>query len=394
MSIETILRSRNTEVSSKSHEANLIDQEKHRFADPRTYEIADQGSYEAVVNTLVKENLLAGEIERVREQYKVALEHEAWMTEKDWEMLAIMDSYDAYTARHCIETLLIAQDRIKRFKAGSKTFSELIENEGVPLNEFFRACLFHDIGKCLIPRSILNNSFFDEDFDAQLCADTLRGGKREFLSNIEKVTGHKFEGANDDMSLREYLRANHVHTMRYVPAVEMLGDDDINVIRERFPDLDLSKATLADVIQFHEVGSEKILLDQGFEVAANIAGRHHNYRKLEMRFPISVDILSVSVALEELLMLSDMEQALSSKRSYKNALSAPVVLRDLITEAEQHEVSPVMTSLWVEQELALISSDGQPAYSEPALLAMHDCEEFIKKHRPEVDNFISALDKK
>lgn len=370
------------------------DLEKGKLIDPRAYEIADCGNYAEIVKTLTEENLFIPEIERVQNHYKTTLEHATWMTEKDWEMLTVMDCYDNRTAYHCVETFHIAEDRIERFKAGGKTFSELIKDEGVPLNEFFRACLFHDIGKCLIPRSVLNNSLFDEDFDTQLCNDVFRGGKKEFLADIEKTTGHIFEGGENDDELREYLRTNRVHTMRYIPAVEMLSEDDINVARERFPSLDFSKATLADILEFHEEGSENILLAQGFDMAANIAGKHHNYRKLEMRFPISTDILGVTVALEELLALSDMKQALSAKRSYKNSLNSPLILHNLIFEAERHEISPVITSLWVEQELALISSEERQGHDEQTIFAIRECEEFIKKHKSVVEEFVTALQNK
>jgi len=254
--------------------------EKHNVINPRAYEVAGGGDYEKIVDTLNEEELLGDEIKRVRDRYETALENEAWMTEKDWEMLAVMDCYDERTTSHCVETLRIAQDRIERFKAGDKKFSELIVDEDVPMEEFYRACLFHDIGKCLIPRSVLNNTFFDEDFDTQFCEDVFHGGKTELLSEIEEITGKKFEGGqNDDQKLREYLRENHIHTMRYVPAVEVLDEDTMNIVRERFPDIDINKATLADLIAPHEQGSEEILRSQGFEVASNIAGRHHNYRR-------------------------------------------------------------------------------------------------------------------
>lgn len=359
---------------------------------PRAFEIAGGGNYEEIADTLAKENLLAGEIERVRERYGKSLESAEWMTSKDWEMLAIMDCYDQHTARHCVETFRIAEDRIERFKAGDKKFSDLIQAEDVPLSEFFRACLFHDIGKCCIPRAILNNNLFDEDFDTQLCNDILRGGKQNILNEIEAATEHKFTGAIDsDNELREYLRANHVHTMRYVPAIEILDKSDIDVIYERFPNINLSKATLADLIKPHEESSENILRAEGYEFAADIAGRHHNYRKQPVRFPISSNVLGVTIALEELLALSDMKQALSSKRSYKNVLNMPLVLHDLIIEAELHEISPVITSLWIEQELALISNEEKGAYDETALLAINNCKEFIKRCQPAVDNFTAPL---
>lgn len=367
--------------------------EVHDHLDQRIYEITDLGDYKGIVQTLSKESLLDDAVEHVRSRYEATLESAAWMTEKDWEMLAVMDFYDEKTVRHCIETLRIAEDRIERFKAGDRKFSELIKHEGVPLQEFFRACLFHDIGKMVVPRSILNNTFFDKDFDTQLYDSIFHGGKKEFLTRIETATGHPFEGGDDEVSLHKYLRLHHVHTMRYVPVEKILSEADLLAARNRFPEVDFSNATLADLIQIHEEGSEKILTDCGFVVAASIAGKHHNYHKTRLRFPVSTEVLSVSIALEEILALSDMKQALSSKRSYKDALCTPLVLRDLILEATQHDISPVTTSLWVKQEMAMIPQEEVLTYNDDSLRAIDECEIYIKKHQSMVDDFVAKLSK-
>lgn len=360
----------------------------------RAFEIAGKGNYEEILKDLENEGLLEAEILRTKETYGEDLEHAPWMTEKDWKMLTIMDSYDSHTARHCVETFRIAHDRVDRFMAGDKKFSELIIHEGISLDDFFRACLFHDIGKCLIPRSILNNTLSDNDFNTQLCKDVFRGGHSELLNEIEKTTGHTFEiheGRDSEKQLHEYLTENHVHTMRYVPAREVLKENDINLIKERFPHINFDEATLADLIKPHEEGSEQILYSQGFTVAAEIAGKHHNYRKLEVRFPVTTEIAGVTVALEELLALSDMKQALSAKRSYKKALGTPLVLRNLIIEAERHEISSVITSLWVEQELELLSNEELLTYDEPTINAIQECRDFINSHKTTVAHFVSQF---
>ena len=376
------------EVVPEMGQQNLED--KPSAINPRAYEISGNGNYEEMETILSQENLLNKEVLRVHERYGGALEHEAWMTAADWEMLAIMDCYDEHTAHHCVETLRIAKEKIDFFKAGDKKFSQLIEAEGVPLQEFFRACLFHDIGKCAIPRSILNNTFFDADFDSQLCKEVFEEGNTEYLARIEKVTGHVFEGTKDSKSLHGYLREHHVHTMRYIPAIKILSDDDLATVKNRFPHLDLSQATLADILEFHEENSEKILSDQGFEIAASIAGKHHNYRNLKMRFPISTSVLNVSITLEELLTLSDIEQALSSKRSYKETLKMPSLLSGLIAETGRHNINPAITSLWVKQEISRISGEDRAGYDKKEMLALGNCEKFVHDHQVAINEFTTV----
>lgn len=378
------------EVQLQNLEHESSPREKPTAVSPRAYEISGNGNYKEIESRLSQENLLTKEVLRVHERYGRALENEPWMTDHDWEMLAIMDCYDEHTAHHCVETLRIAKEKIDFFKAGDKKFSQLIEAEGVPLQEFFRACLFHDIGKCAIPRSILNNTFFDADFDSQLCKEVFDEGNTEYLARIEKVTGHVFEGIKDTKTLHGYLREHNVHTMRYIPAIKILSEEDLTTVKERFPHLDLSQATLADILEFHEENSEKILIDQGFEIAASIAGKHHNYRNLKMRFPISTSVLNVSITLEELLTLSDIEQALSSKRSYKEKLEMPSLLSGLIAETGRHNINPAITSLWVEQEISRISGEDRAGYNKDEILALGNCEKFVHDHQVEIDEFIGA----
>lgn len=360
----------------------------------RAFEISGEGDYTKILDTLKKEGLFENEINRVRAQYETVLDYAEWMTPDDWEMLTVMDCFDEHTAHHCVATLHIAKERIGSFKAGDKTFSELIINENVSLEDFYRACLFHDIGKCHIPRSILNNKLSDHEFDDQFCIDVLDKGQKNILNEIEQLTGNKFTEdplRSNDEALHEYLRENHIHTMRYVPAREILNDEETHLVKERFPEIDLETATLAKLIEPHEKESEEILKEHGFQISAEIAGMHHNYRKFNKRFPIGAEVLGVAGALEEILALSDMTQALTARRSYKIALGTPLVLQSLIIEAERHEISTVITSLWVKQELDLIPNDIKNNYNQEEKEAVQSCENFLYKNKSEVDEFIKHV---
>lgn len=351
----------------------------------RACEIATGGNYEEIRDTFRAEALLSGEVGRVHEVYGAALESADWMTPEDWEMLAIMDCYDKGTADHCVETYRIARDRIERFTMGDKKFSEMITGEGIPLSEFYRACLFHDIGKCCIPHSILHNHLTDADFGKQLCEDVFHGGREDILADVESAAGEKFDGerGNSDQLL-EFLKTHHVHTMRFVPVREVLSAEDIAVVAARFPKIDLETATLADLLVPHEEESERILNAQGRSMAADIAGKHHNYRNLPVRFPIATGTLGVSAALEEILALSDMEQAMSAKRAYKEGLPMSMVLRNIISEVEIRNMNPVITTFWVTQELATISEEERLKH--PTVIS--EIEQFITLHQREIDQFL------
>ncbi len=351
----------------------------------RAEEIAAGGNYEEIRGTLRSEGLLTDEVERVHEVYGTALESAEWMTEGDWEMLAIMDCYDKSTADHCVETYRIARDRIERFTMGDKKFSEMITGEGIPLSEFYRACLFHDIGKCCIPHAILHNHLTDAEFGKQLCEDVFHGAKKEILADVESAAGEKFAGEwGNSEQLQDFLKTHHVHTMRFVPVREVLSEEDLAVVSMRFPEIDLETATLADLLVPHEEESERILNSEGRSTAADIAGKHHNYRNLPVRFPIATGTLGVSAALEEILALSDMEQAMSAKRAYKEGLPMSMVLRSIIAEVEIRKMNPVITTFWVTQELATISEEER--LQNPAAIA--EIEQFIAGHQGEIDQFL------
>lgn len=360
----------------------------------RACEIASGGNYEKIRDTLRSEELLADEVGRVREVYGALLEGAEWMTPEDWEMLAIMDCYDKSTADHCVETYRIARDRIERFTMGDKKFSEMIEGEGIPLSEFYRACLFHDIGKCCIPHSILHNHLTDAEFGKQLCEDVFLGGKKEILADVEAAAGEKFEGEwGNSEELQEFLKTHHIHTMRFVPVREVLSEEDIAVVAMRFPEIDLETATLADLFVPHEEESERILKAQGCSTAADIAGKHHNYRNLSVRFPITTGTLGVSAALEEILALSDMEQAMSGRRAYQKrslvsgeSLPMSIILCDMIAEVQTRNMNPVITTFWVTQELATISEEER--LQNPTAIA--EIEQFITLHQKEIDQFLSV----
>jgi hypothetical protein len=263
----------------------------------------------------------------------------------------------------------------------------MIVDEGIPLSEFYRACLFHDIGKCCIPHSILRNHLTDADFGKQLCEDVFYGEQKDILADVESAAGEKFDGEwGNSEQLQEFLKTHHVHTMRFVPVREVLSAEDLAIVSVRFPEIDLETATLADLLMPHEEESERIFAAQGFSIAADIAGKHHNYRNLPVRFPIATGTLGVSAALEEILVLSDMEQAMSAPRSYKEGLPMSVVLQTIIAEVKTRNMNPIITTFWVTQELAAISKEERDQHP----VAIADIEKFIAAHQGEIDQFVGG----
>lgn len=248
---------------------------------------------------LAEEDLLTPEVLRTKEEYANELENADFMTSRDWELLTMIDLYSPELAVHCIETYEIVRSRIDQIHIGSETIAEAISGE-VSMDEFYRACLLHDIGKTLIPEAILNN--------------TLEPGEWETT----------------------------------ISANQVFPEEDINELERRGISAD---RTFREIIELHELASKQLLEDEGLSIEGEIAGQHHNYRHAEYQYPTSSQTIGIGANLSDLLHLADEEQALMSKRSYKPSFSHTTVLDILVQDAEKGAINKELTALWVQNEL-------------------------------------------
>lgn len=369
-------------MSLESNEVHIsvpCPSEEHKFPSKRAEQIARIGSYEEILEQLQQTEALSNECARVKEQYSRELFAETWMTEGDWEMLAVMNYYDSKIAEHCVGTLLIAREKLQQLSLGEKKFVDIIEEESGSLTEFYRACLFHDVGKCCIPYEILNNQYSDKDFASLLSEHAGRKNDELSLDSIEAKSHEHFTGDIKNTKDVEAFYAK-LHPMRFVSAKYFLEPEMLSAFKTRFPSANTETATLADLIAYHEDESRRILLSLGHATAAEIAGSHHNYGNKELLFPISSKTVGITAKVEELLSLADMEQAFSSKRSYKETMSAPAVFRNMIFEAQHREIDETLTALWVEQGMRELRKQGMSLSSEEERI-LTECERFVATHK-------------
>lgn len=347
---------------------NVADRES---AHARAVEVADVGDYDAARNAIIHEDLLPCEVARISEYYGGRLEGATWMTPEDWEMLAVLNCYDERTAEHCVNTYVLAKNKAEEIKISGWSIADLISKEGVLLEQFYRSCLFHDIGKCSIPRSLLNNTLRDAEWNERLDSEIFEKHNTKILELItQKIGGDPFpEGGREE--LPKYLSAHHERAMHFVPIADVVEGEDLDRIMKTFPDIDPDTNTLADIIAKHESESGRILIANGRIIEGALAAEHHNREHRISRYPITSDTLHVSATWAEVLKLADVTQALSAARSYKSGWSVPIACEKLLEEVEGDDAD-VLAALWINSEFAHMDVSGYTVEDLAALARVND----------------------
>lgn len=315
-------------------------------AHARAVEIAGEGNYARILSTLSAEDLLSDERERVVEEYK--LDELSFVNEHDKDMFTVLDLYDPGTARHCLETYKIAKDKIEKEIVPGVTLARLIErDEGISLDAFYRACLFHDIGKVEVPRVVVRNRTDD-------------GHMLECLHHIYPALYHEGRIPKQwhlgrhpsDMSIDETLHSKHKRPIELVPAKKVLSPEDLEEV-QRFGYT--GEETLMDMLRPHERLSGKILAEADYPVEAKIAALHHNYDDIEVENGYAIGALHLGVddvELTDMLHIADVSQALqSTERPYKRMFREPRKMKIIVEHAEEERVKPFAAYLWLKDDL-------------------------------------------
>ena len=321
------------------------------FEDPeireaKARELASSGDYAQIIGSLNEIGLLEEQTERVYTKFRDNLEHSSFIGENELEMLAVVDLYSEVLSEHSVSTYEIAKNKVNRLKLGDNTLIEIIQSEDVDLDEFYRACLFHDIGKITLTHAVHDNKI-DRSSWLTLARDHGFGDKLE--------QGHTPDAV--------------------IPIHLILEEEELVELEERGISRD---ATFREIIQTHESASRNILHSLGFVKEAIIAGQHHNYNNEELVYPISSQSIGVSAHMSDLIHLADVESALGSNRAYLREWSHLSILKQLIDHAEKGMVSSkILTALWVEDEIASVEDAGDGNNDSDLL---QDINEFIKSY--------------
>ncbi len=307
-------------------------------------EIVQNTTFAEARKTLEETGNLEEQVQYIKKHYKEVLSGAEFMTEKDWECFTFIHLYSEELATHSIETYQLVRTKIENITFKGETISEIIKKEGASLDEFYRACLLHDIGKTAIPESVLNYTFGPGDWHALFwiaCKDSMKKWVQQNL------------GSGDDANLEEFSIFKTIHDYQENPVVNIpvksyLPRSELEKLEKRGIATDF---TLRQILELHEKASEEILKEEELFTEASIAGQHHNYANEEYRFPISSKVLGINADLADLLRLADEEQALLSERPYKEAFTHVAAYDILTRDAEKGAISKELTALWIHHEL-------------------------------------------
>lgn len=318
--------------------------ESHEGASARAEKIAGEGNYAHILDTLRTEGLLETEVKRVRREY--ALDDISFLNEGDKEMFAVLDLYDPGTARHCLETYQIARAKMEKEIIPGVSFARLIEkHESVSLDQFYRACLFHDIGKVEVPRAIIRNH--TDDGHMLECMHHVY----HMLYHDGKIPAwlHLKEDSTDEEIDHAFSDQHSLRCIQLVPASEVLSPDDLAEVRYRGYS---GEETLMDMIKPHETYSAEILAGAGYPIESQIAALHHNYDNKTSEHPLAVSVLHMDVDLSDMLHIADVTQALrSGERTYKGAFSQPKMMHIIAEHAQEGKVSLLAAYLWLTDDM-------------------------------------------
>lgn len=317
--------------------------------------IASRGEFSIIKAELKEKGLLAQEMIRVKSKYQEALTKIEFLTDKDLEMFTIIDLYDEDLAAHSLETYRIAKEKVERELAFEVILVDLFAKEGVTSEQFFRACLLHDIGKIEIPNFILNNSINNNEMDFYLRGLVLEKKDQEIIDRLEIRTGEKVD-VDNEVELKEFLRKYRLRSVHFVPIKFILSEAEQEIMEARGFDLNSS---LMDIIKTHEGYSEIILKAEDLPVESALAGSHHNYHGGGSPYPLTIDALHLSVDMVELIRIADMTEALTASRTYNKAgFSKPKVLKIILDEARVGRINTEMAYLWIEDEIKQLEENS------------------------------------
>ncbi len=323
-------------------------------------------SYENTREALASEGLLAQAVEEVRGKYSdvfevdneydtsIEAEQHMLLTNKDWEMLAVLWLFDEKTAHHSVETYRIARDKVTKPLLGNVVLAKEFTKEGVSLEQFFRACLFHDIGKLAIPLNVLTDSQGDTESAALIlaCSNEMNTSFEAHHISIGQEDLEKLKPTELVALLHEKyaLRPANILPIRF-----LLKPEQSREIGERLASYGLSTdSSLTEVMRIHEKVSQEILENAGMPVEAELVGSHHTRngtRNGKTPYTITIGTLQITIDIADIIHLADVEQAMGSERHYKRPESSVSVLDTLVRHAQRGLVQKELTYLWVADEL-------------------------------------------
>lgn len=286
--------------------------------------ICRSGDYFTLLERLRESRLYEGERERIRREHGSRFNHVTFLSDREWEMLTILELYDPLTFRHALRVFESIHDKVGSRRPVGVFLRDHLFREDVSKEDLYRAALLHDIGKVTIPKEILHDVTTDDEWIM-----------------LAKAFLHQknFESVSQTLTESPHLRAKDL-----VPFSCTISSDIATELRKEGIDPELP---LGIIMGRHALLSGEILRAYGFRVSAEIAESHHHRPQTEGLEPISRSSFRASW----ILRAADIFDAVKHPRSYKSGNTLEKTLLVLEREAERGFIDHKLVALWVADEL-------------------------------------------
>ncbi|KKQ50932.1 MAG: hypothetical protein US70_C0028G0016 [Parcubacteria group bacterium GW2011_GWD2_38_11] len=379
--LEEILQRNHSFNQTKGHTLEKEEKEKieHFFRSGNFEEVTDFLTDKKVGNFAFNK-----EIQRVKKDYEKDLSSADFLNRKDWGILTAIELFDKKTFEHSIGTYLVARKKIEErlLDLGQK-----ITDEGIELKQFYRSCLFHDIGKLAIPEFILNNTTTDGQW-VYCFMEFPEDEQDKILVENKIIVPDAIR--NDLEKLTSFFSNNRIRAVKFIPIKAILNKNQLEIFEKQGLN---PEDSLGEIMRIHEKKSKEILLKLDYPVESLLAGNHHNYKHKDKGLgekPTSLSSIHISGEISSnLIHLADVQQALNGDRSYHHKQPMLRIMTFLVDDAENGVIDPVIAARWINDELKKMS----PAYLNEIrnMTARHQHHNYLQQRNDElllIDNFL------
>lgn len=368
----------------KQDAEKIAAQEKEEMFLLRSREIAAKGDCREIIEKLRAEDLLIPNVARIRARWGDVLPLH-FLEEKDWELFAALELFHSETFEHSLRTYCTAKEKVEKRLPRDIVLKDLFNREGVSLDQFYRTCLFHDIGKTALPQTVIQNTV-SKDKAIEILTDLINkdsGGALAKKIGIEHISNSRH---SREVVAQAAERA-HIHPPKIIPIKFLLSPDACADAQEKGFQKEMP---LGELLEAHEEQSGVILENLGFGVESEIVRQHHNYRHEPLSHPVAIDSLKISIDMADILHLADITDALRYKRSYKEGFSLLETLSILSSHAQQGLVGMEITHLWIADELKKMGDTSLDALSDEDRRHFDDIKLFLTQSDPMLANWLIA----
>jgi len=286
---------------------------------------------------------------KFEKKFQTEIKKQPWLTDLDLELLLLMDSYHQELTAHSFQTCELVQVKLEKTLAFSINLNSLLSETEVSKTQLLRAALFHDLGKIVIPKTILYNQTTNEELSQILSNLLFQQKDLETLINFQEKT--KLKNLPAPEQFLSTLNSLGLRAVHIVPTKFLLNKTERKDVSLKNLNLNLP---LLDLIKIHEEASKEILTANNFYTEGKLAGTHHDYKKTGSSFTLDLPEFSLSFDLVEIIRLADDISALTSFRSYnKNGFSLPRTWKIILEDMRTGKFNQVLTYIWLKADVDL-----------------------------------------